>query len=203
MKIFTNTVITLFISGLVLFVSTDGLNAFTSEGVRRFDIENHPITLPKIELTSSTGEEFYIQDFNGKTVLVDFIFTNCNGICPMMTKNFQTLQKELQKTSLKEKIVLLTVSFDPLRDTQDRLNQYADAVRSHQSSWIFANVSHPNDLQKLLDIFGIVVIPAEDGQFEHNGAIHLVNQSSQLAKIYDYESTEIILYDLREGNYGI
>ena len=199
-RIIRNTALTLFLCVVFMFFSTNGFSVFTSEGARRHNIQQNPVSLPKIPLLSSSGEEFYIQDLQGKIVLVDFIFTSCSGICPMMTKNFKVLQNELQNSSLKEQVILLTVSFDPERDTQQRLIDYAASIGADSNLWKFAAIPNKKNLEELLAIFGIVVIPASNGQFEHNGAIHLVNQFGKLAKVYDYESIELILNELGATN---
>ena len=197
MKVIVNTILTLVLCAVFLFLSTNGLSVFTSEGLRRDNIERNPVNVPRVPLSDSNGDVFYIQDLKGKNVLVDFIFTNCTSICPMMTQSFIKLQKKIVQTDLQNKIVLLTVSFDPKRDTTQRLSNYAESVQADLSFWIFATVEDSRDLEILLDAFGIVVIPAPNDQFEHNSAIHLVDRSGKLAKIYDYESIDPILKDLR------
>ena len=197
-RVIFNTVLTLAVCILFLFFTTNGFSVFTSEGARRQNIQQNPISLPTIPLVSSTGEEFSIQEFQGKIVLVEFIFTSCTGICPMMTQNFIKLQKELLNSSRKELVVLLTVSFDLKRDTQQVLFNYAEAVGADFFNWKFATVANENDLKTLLDTFGIVVIPAPNDQFEHNSAIHLVNQEGKLSAIYDYESIELIVNDINK-----
>ncbi len=202
MKALQNSALVLVIGIVILFFTTSGFKAFTSEEARRLNIEKHPVDLPNIPLNNSAGKTFFIQDFQNKIVLVDFIFTNCTGICPMMTQNFQKLQNELQASPLRELVVLLTISFDPERDNNQVLTDYANAVGADSFYWKFANVPNKNNLKQLLKTFGIIVIPTPDGQFEHNGAIHLINQSGKLAKIYDYDdSIELILRDLQSPNY--
>ena len=196
LKIIQNTVLTLVLCFVFLFFSTHGLSVYTSEGARRHKIQENPADLPNIPLLSSTGEIFYIQDLQGKIVLVDFIFTNCTGICPMMTQNFLGLQKKLQQSALQEEVILISISFDLKRDTKNVLYDYAKTVGAEPDIWKFATVENESYLKEFLNVFGIVVIPAPDGQFEHNGAIHLVNQLGKLAKIYDYESIEPIMKDL-------
>ena len=196
MKAIVNTTVTLVLCAVFLFFSTSGLSVFTSEGVRRHYIEANPVAIPNVPLLDSSNKVFYIQDLKGKTVLVDFIFTNCTSICPMMAQSFIKIQKKLVQTKLQDQVVLLTVSFDPKRDTTQRLSSYARSVQANSSFWKFAIVEDLHDLQALLDTFGIVVIPAPNDQYEHNSSIHLVDRSGKLAKIYDYESTGLILKDL-------
>lgn len=196
MKAVVNSILVVAFGIAVLFASTNGFSAFTSEGVRRLKIENNPVVLPRVPLVNSTGDTFYIQNFQDKSVLVDFIFTNCSSVCPMVTQNFKLLHKEVQKSSLKDKVVLVTISFDPERDTPSVLKRYGDAVGAGEPSWYFATVKNKESLQELLDIYGIVVIPAPNGQFEHNSAIHLVNTQGKLTKIYDYGAINEIVQDL-------
>ena len=191
-----NTVLVLVAAAAVLFFLTDGLNAFTSEGARRYQIERHPSVLPRIQLTDTDGEAFYIQNFGGKTLLVDFIFTHCADVCPLMTQRFRDLQKRLHAGRLHERVALLTISFDPARDTVETLRNYAEAAGADAAVWKFATVTDRGQLPTLLDAFGIVAIAAPDGQFEHNAAIHRVDPPGRLARIYDYTATQSILQDL-------
>jgi protein SCO1/2 len=200
MKVMVNSILVVALGIAVLFVSTNGFSAFTSEGVRRLKIRNNPVDLPHVPLVNSTGDTFYIQSFKDKSVLVDFIFTNCSSLCPMVTENFKLLHKKLQESSLKDEVVLLTISFDPERDTPSVLKRYGDSAGARESSWYFATVKNKETLQELLDVYGIVVIPAANGQFEHNSAIHLVDTSGKLAKIYDYDAINEIVQDLGASN---
>ncbi len=199
MKTVKNTIFVIIIGAAFLFFFTNGLKAFTSEGVRRLNVENHPISLPVIELIDAEEEIFLMQDYKGKVVLVDFIFTHCAAVCSINTRKIQQLYKELQHSSMKGRAMLLTLSFDPDRDTPNALKSYAVAMKADVSAWRFATVRNKRRLKDLLDAFGIVVIPAPNGQYEHNSAVHLVNAASQLAKIYDYESTALILQHLKES----
>ena len=203
MKAVRNAALVIFAGAIFLFFFTSGLKAFTSEGVRRLDVERNPISIPDIKLDSADGNSFSIIDYHGKIVLVDFIFTSCTSVCPMLTQNFQKLHKELQQSSMQERVVLLTISFDPDRDSPAVLKNYASAVGADSLSWKFATVNNRQQLQEILDVFGIIVIPAPNGQYEHNSAIHLVNQYGELAKIYDYDATSLIMQEVKERYRGL
>ena len=196
LKTIGNTIIVFIVGLSILFFLTDGLNAFTSEGARRYEIEQRPIELPNIYLLDAKGNYFLIQDYSEKIVLVDFIFTKCRSVCPIITQNLKKLHTRLKRSLIAKHVVLLTISFDPDYDTPPVLARYSEAVGADTHDWIFATVENKRQLQILLDTFGIVVIPSPDGQFEHNAAIHLVDRSGRLAKIFDYDSIELILQDL-------
>jgi len=201
MKTLQNSIFVLVFGFFVLFFFTDGFSAFTSEGARRLAIEKNPIVLPRVELTSADDSQIFLQDFDDKFLLVDFIFTSCRTVCPMVTQNFKELSDKINRTAIKDKVLLVTISFDPDRDTPTALKAYSSALGIDPHRWKFVTVSNKQQLKVLLSTFGIVVIPAPDGQYEHNSAIHLVDQATRLAKIYDYEAADLILEDLKERVY--
>ena len=67
---------------------------------------------------------------------------------------------------------VISISFDDT-DTPDRLARYDATMKADPAIWRTAVVSDAVARQALLDAFGIVVIPAPMGQFEHNAAYHV------------------------------
>jgi protein SCO1/2 len=49
-------------------------------------------------------------------------------------------------------------------------------------------LAEPADRQRLLDAFGIMVVPAPLGEFEHNAALHVVAADGRLVRIIDIQS---------------
>ena len=97
-------------------------------------------TLPVISsiedfsLIERSGQPLSAADLKGHICVVDFIFTNCPGPCPIMT----TKMSQLQKAFADEKEVLLvSFSVDPERDTPEVLTRYADSYGADQNKWLF------------------------------------------------------------------
>ena len=64
--------------------------------------ENHTVT--DFNLINQNGERITQVDYENKIYVTDFIFTRCQGICPIMTNNMGVLQKEfLKKKEQREK----------------------------------------------------------------------------------------------------
>jgi protein SCO1/2 len=59
--------------------------------------------------------------------------------------------------------------------------------------WRVVSLSSPLDRRELLDAFGIMVIPAPLGEFEHNAALHLVTGPGMLVRIIDYDDATLAL----------
>jgi protein SCO1/2 len=80
---------------------------------------------------------------------------------------------------------LLSISFDPARDTPAALRDYARRMHADPRIWKFATLADGRDARRLLDEFGIVVIRAPAGEFDHNAAIHVVDARARLVRIVD------------------
>lgn len=66
------------------------------------------------------------------STLVQFVFTSCTTVCPVMTRTFAALQKRLGP----RRVHLITISIDPEFDTPARLKEYARSVGAGQD-WLF------------------------------------------------------------------
>ena len=86
-------------------------------------VSQYPI--PDVLLSSNAGETKRIVEVlnSDKPVMLNFIFTTCTTICPVLSASFTQVQKELQGEV--EDIVMVSISIDPEYDTVDRLSDYA------------------------------------------------------------------------------
>lgn len=73
-------------------------------------------------LTNQNGKTVTQEDYKGHIYVADFFFTTCQTICPIMTDNMVSIQKELQNDTL---VKLLSHSVIPEYDTPDILKAYA------------------------------------------------------------------------------
>jgi protein SCO1/2 len=120
------------LAGAAFALITRGFNAITSDGVRRIDLASHPRPLPRITLIDSNGRRFRLSDISvsGKATLVALIYTHCPTICQVSAGGQNYLQREMRSRRLSNQVHLLTISFDPVRDTPDALAAYAVVSRN-------------------------------------------------------------------------
>ena len=170
-----------------LWHGTDGFAAFTAESARRAEILRSPRALPAAVLEDQDGRTFSLQDYRGKLLAVEFIYTRCMTICRTLGIAFRQVRDHVPQPMLESDFALLSVSFDPARDDTASLKAYGDAHGADGRHWRIARVRNAADLQQLLDAFGIVVIPDGLGGFEHNAAIHLLDRGGRLALITDID----------------
>ena len=95
---------------------------------------NYPV--PVIHMKKQDGKTSdFLQDIqDDKPVFLNFIYTTCTAVCPVMTHTFATFEHELGPDS--KNIHLVSVSIDPEQDTPARLKQYAKEFDAG-TEWIF------------------------------------------------------------------
>lgn len=81
--------------------------------------------LPPTTLVRSDGAKTSFPNAidDGKPVLLNFVFTTCAAICPILSHSFAEFQRKLGAES--EQVHLVSISVDPEEDTPERLADYA------------------------------------------------------------------------------
>ncbi len=92
----------------------------------REDLSQIGKEVPDFTLTNQDGKQISLKDFRGKALALTFIYTKCPlpDYCIKMSTNFSDLAKQLQNTVFRDKIRLLSISFDPKNDTPQVLKDY-------------------------------------------------------------------------------
>jgi protein SCO1/2 len=95
-------------------------------------------TVPDFSLTDQDSRPIKLSEFRGKAVLLTFIYTRCPlpNFCPLMSKNFASLQDRLEK-KFPGKFQLLSVSIDPEFDRPEILKEYAKRYTEKQATWTY------------------------------------------------------------------
>lgn len=183
--------ITILVFGtLLFFVATDGFQAFTVEQARVNElIEERPL-FPEVTLEDSKGRTYPFSEFQGKYVMLTFIYTACTDVCPELEMNLAQVYQAIPKHYIGEDIVFLSISFDPERDDPEILAKYQDYFASDGETWRMARVTDEKELNRLLDEFGVIVIPDGYGNFQHNSAFYLVDPNGVLIDVMDYTKIE-------------
>ncbi len=185
-----------FIAGTgAIYAATEGFRVVTSEDARRLSIAEHPRQIPDAAIRYESGASARLMQAlhqDGRVAIVVFIYTGCNAVCSVMGTEFQQLQQAIRSRGLDDRIRLISISFDP-GDTSARLAAYAERMHAEKANWRFVGVADASQRRALLDAFGIVVIPAPLGEFQHNAAFHIVYPDGRLARIVDYGEPEAAL----------
>ena len=193
------------VAGLAaLFVATGGGQSFTTEALRRQQVSQQPQRIEAFYVTASSGEKTTLnallaneksgyKQVGSKVWLVDFVYTRCQTLCSSLGSIYQQLQAQIEARGLQGQVGLLSISFDPANDDVAALKEYAARMRMNPGVWQIATLTDWQDRRRLLDAFGIMVLPAPLGEFEHNAALHVVTADGRLVRIMDYADFQTAL----------
>lgn len=119
------------------------------------------MVIPDVPILDQHGNKlhFYTDLIKGKTVAINFIFTNCTTICPPLAATFARLQKEMGDKVGKD-VHLISISVDPVTDTPERLKAWGAKFKAGPG-WTFVTADK-QEMDKLLNALGAAVSKRED-----------------------------------------
>jgi protein SCO1/2 len=148
--------------------------------------------VPDFTLTNQDGKRISLRDYRGKALAITFIYSRCPlpNFCIAMSKNFSDLALQLKDNAeMKDKIRLLTVSFDPQTDTPEKLRQYGLGYLGKNENadftvWQLA-VGSEKEVRGIADFFGLrYEISEEDKtQFNHSLRTAVISPDGKVTKI--------------------
>jgi protein SCO1/2 len=159
--------------------------------------ENH--TVSDFELINQNGKVVTQEDYRDKVYIVDFFFTRCPSICPLMTNNMIKIQNEFLNNS---DIMLLSLSVTPEIDSISVLRKYANDKGAVDSKWNITTGSKKHIYELARKSYFAVVEQGDGGlqDFIHTSNFILVDKKRQIRGVYNgIEDEEILrlVQDLR------
>lgn len=149
--------------------------------------------IPDFTLTNQDGKRISAKDFRGKPLAITFIYADCPlpDYCIKMSKAFSDLANELASDpAAKDKYRLLSISFDPARDTPEKLKSYGlgylgKDAKPDFSIWQLA-VGSDKEVRAIADFFGLryEVDPNDKAQFNHSLRTIVVSPDGKVTKIF-------------------
>lgn len=160
---------------------------------------------PDAPFTDERGSARRLADWHGQAVAVTFIYTRCPlpDFCPLMDRHFRQVQEAVAAdATLRGRVHLLSVSFDPDTDTPPVLRAHARRAGADAAHWTFLTASRA-DLDRFASRFGVSIIRPEtaDAEIVHNLRTAVIDTQGRLVTIYsgnDWTPPEL-LAQLRNG----
>ena len=137
--------------------------------------------LPDVAVTSQEGKKyhFYTDLVKGKTILVNFFYADCNGICPRMTSNLLKIRTALGDRVGRDTFIY-SISLKPEHDTPAVLKEYAGMFKA-QPGWSFLT-GKPDDVEHLRRSLGFTNLDPrlDKDTSQHIGNVRMGNEPLML-----------------------
>jgi protein SCO1 len=144
--------------------------------------------VPDVHLVDETGTPRRMADWKGKVVVVTFIYTRCPfpDFCPKMDRQFKAVQTEIANDSqLRDRVALLSVSFDPAFDTPAILAARARQLGANPRIWHFAT-GDLDEIDRFASSFGVSVVREGAGadSVTHNLRTAVIGSDGTLRTVF-------------------
>ena len=157
--------------------------------------------VPSFEFKNQYGQTIDNKSFEGKVYVVEFFFTTCPSICPLMTQKMLDIQNEfLDNTN----VGMASISITPETDTPAVLKEYADLNGITHKNWHLLTGKSTEivfDLSnKGFKLYTGLDQDSNHGGFEHSGLFALVDKNGNIRSRIDEQGNPILYYRALEEN---
>ena len=143
--------LSVFVMALAPSVGTFAAAATTDQAAAEAKARDY---FTNLEVIDQDGNRlrFYDDVLKGKVVAINFIFTNCQGACPLMTQQL-TMVRDMLGAELGKDIHFVSISIDPLRDTPKAMKEFAGTHHADEAGWRFIT-GDPKNLENIVKRLG-------------------------------------------------
>lgn len=150
--------------------------------------------IPAFSLTDQNNATINNNSYAGKVFVVEFFFSTCTTICPIMNLHMV----ELQNTFAKEtNFGIASITINPGTDTVSQLKQHATALKVTNPNWHFLTGDQDyimNLSNKGFNLYAAINPKITEG-FEHSGLFALVDKKGKIRCRKDEFGNPIAYYD--------
>ena len=131
--------------------------------------------------------------YGDRVVLLSFIYTSCSDVngCPLATAVLHRVQRQLgSDPELAARLRLISLSFDPRRDTPAAMRKYGEALAGGNLDWRFLTTASPTAVDPILRAYGQAVVTERDaagnelGTLSHVLRVFLIDPERRIRNIY-------------------
>ena len=188
----------IFIPKILNRINNDGVVDKDRHNLERKDMQNDTLAfignkkVPAFQFANQNGDSISNADYKGKVYVVEFFFSTCQDICPVMNQNMQKVAKAYPG----ENVGIASISIDPTYDTPEVLKDYAQAYGITHPNWNFLTGDKEEIFQLSNEGFNLYAAEGmdEEDQFQHSGYFALIDQEGSIRSRID-ENGNPIIYD--------
>ena len=150
--------------------------------------------VPEFSFTNQNQKTITNKSYHNKVYIVEFFFTTCPSICPIMNQNMVKIQDQFFGNP---NLGIASLTIDPIKDTPEVLKEYAIQYKITNPNWNLLTGDKEAIYKVANSGFNLYVgeNPQVDGGFEHSGFFALVDKEGNIRSRYDEQGNPIIYYN--------
>ena len=156
------------------------IGLFTIDQATQSRINNLPLIteIPSFQLENFDGKSFTEENLDNQITVASFIFTQCEGACPIMSTNMGLLQKRFAES---DELQFISITTDPDYDSADVLKEFSNKY-SNKNNWFFLRGSIDNVVELSQDGF---FLSASLLPLGHSTRLILIDKDRNIRKYYE------------------
>lgn len=145
--------------------------------------------IPEFRLITQENKERGKSEMNGKITIVDFFFTSCPSICPVMSTEMERVDDAFRN---EKDVQIYSISIDPEFDTPEILASYAQKHLATPDKWFFLT----GDKSEIYNLARCgFILPTLDGmgdpeEFIHSDKFVLIDDIGRIRGYYSGTNRE-------------
>lgn len=149
---------------------------------------------PKFELTDQNSQAISNKSYEDKVFVVEFFFSTCPSICPIMNRNLIEIQAAYKH---RLDFAIASITINPENDTPKVLKAHADILKITSPNWHFLTGNQDTIMKLSNQGFNLYagLNPKIVGGFEHSGLFALVDKNGIIRCRKDNFGNPIVYYD--------
>ncbi|MDN3708086.1 SCO family protein [Myroides ceti] len=149
--------------------------------------------VPSFEFINQNRDTINQDFYKGKVYLVEFFFTSCPTICPIMNENMVKIQNEFK---FENNFGIASFTIDSVTDTPEVLKEHAAEIGAVSKNWNFLT-GNQDDIFSVAKKFNMYVGKNDDapGGFEHSGLFAIIDKNGKIRSRLDESGNPVIYYD--------
>lgn len=156
------------------------IGLFTIDQATQSRINNLPLIteIPSFQLENFDGTSFTEQNLDNQITVASFIFTQCEGACPIMSENMGLLQKRFAESN---ELQFVSITTDPDYDSKDILKEFSSKY-SNKNNWFFlrGNIDEVVELSQDGFFLSASLLP-----LGHSTRLILIDKDRNIRKYYE------------------
>jgi protein SCO1/2 len=130
-------------------------------------------------LDQNNQEVEFPEDYLGDVLLLGYVYTHCPDICPAITYNMRDVQELVDDTS---NFHLISISFDPERDSPEILKDYAANYRLNTDNWSLLT-GDKSEVDNALELLEISTLKTPTRFLDNGEAIYFIDHTDRVTLI--------------------
>ncbi|ETI70194.1 SCO family protein [Neobacillus vireti] len=159
-----------------------------------------PYQIKPFTFTDQNEQPFGSQNLEGKIWIADFVFTNCETVCPPMTANMAALRDAIKKEKLPVEFVSFSV--DPTVDMPDKIKGYMEKFTEDEANWHMLTGYGQKEIETfaLEEFHTLIQKPNSSNQVIHSTRYYLIDQNGKIVNQYGFQKSHFpeIITDLKK-----